>query len=360
MKVPLAKPHLPDEDLHAVTSTLQSMRWVLGPKNLEFEKQLALASGRRHAICVSSGTSALELGLWSLDIGRNDEVIVPAAGFPAAANAVLRLGGTPVPVDVNENTWCATAKTISHRWTNKTKAVVTIDQFGLLVSPKEIENLCRQENTHLIDDAACALGATLERYQGGNYGVFGTFSFHPRKVISTGEGGALVVDDDNLADRIRQLRNHGQYGRGQFARPGTNVRLPEVAAAMGIGQVRRLQTYITKRQAVAATYHSDLKDLEQDGKIAWQKPSSSHAYQTFGLVLDKKFCRDKVIQSLAENGIEAGIATYSLGRLPNILPPAPYPIADSLHDHGIALPMYFEITQKQVEYVCFQLRKVLA
>lgn len=358
-RIPLARPALGDPELAAAERVLRSGRLVLGPEIERFEQALAARTGRAHAIAVGSGTTALELALWALGIGAGDRVLVPSFGFPAAANAAARLGAEVVPVDVDPDTWAMHPEAARAACAGA-RALVAIDPFGLVADPAPLEALCAEHGLSLVDDAACALGATSAGGAvGGGYGVAATLSFHPRKLITTGEGGAILCDDEALAGRLRRLRNQGQSGRGVFPEPGTNARLAEIAAAIGTAQLARLDAMIAERRLLVEGYRRRLAPLAAGGRISWQdEPTGAmHTYQTFAVVLHDHLERDAVIRALDAAGIESGPATYAVHRLEAwaelpAVRAGRFPVSDRLHDRGLALPLYVGMRTAELERVC--------
>jgi perosamine synthetase len=364
-RIPLARPALGDAEINAVERALRSGRLVLGPENLRFEAALAERAGRAHGICVSSGTTALELALWALDIGPGDEVLIPSFGFAAAANAVVRLGATPVAVDVEPTGWTLDVEAAAATVGERTRCVVAIDQLGLVTEAAPISELTRARALHLIDDAACGFGGCdSSGVPGGGYGVLATLSFHPRKVITTGEGGAILTDDSELARVIRELRNQGQRGRGRFARPGTNARLAEASAAMGAAQMSRLDAMLAERRMLIEGYIERLSGLLESERLSIQAvpDGAAHAYQTFAVLLAEGVDRDAVVAALDDADIEAGPATYAFHRLEPFSAAArgPLPVADALHERSLALPLYIGMRSAELDRVGAALTEVLA
>jgi perosamine synthetase len=345
-RIPLARPALGDAEIAAAERVMRSGRLVLGPEVERFEEALAARCRRRHAVAVSSGTAALELALWVLGIGAGDEVVVPAFGFPAAANAVRARGATAVPVDVDEAGWNLDPESVRGALGQRSRAIVSIDQFGLVAEPDPLAELAARNGLDLIDDAACALGGTSAGgVPGGGYGVIATLSFHPRKLVTTGEGGAVLTDDGGLAGELRRLRNHGQSAPGRFERLGTNARLSELAAAIGRVQLERLDAALAERRLLADGYRRRLAPLAEAGRISLQDPPAGamHAYQTFATRLAPDLDRDAVRAALDAAGIESGPATYAFHRLAShagIARPVSLARADALHDRALALPLY--------------------
>jgi len=358
-EIPLARPLLGSAEINAAERVLRSGRLVIGPENARFEQELAERTGRAHAVAVTSGTTALELTLWALGVGDGDEVIISAFGFPAAVNAVLRMGARPVAVDVDPGTWNTTPDGITAARTDKTKAVVSIDQLGLTAEAAGLRQVCAQHDLLLIDDAACAFGGCdSAQVPGGGYGVAGTLSFHPRKVITTGEGGAIVTDDPELDTALRRLRNQGQAGRGVFDRIGTNARLGEINAAVGCAQLVRLDEMLAERRLLATGYRERLANVEQAGRLSWQQvpDGAMHTHQTLTVLLAEGVRRDAVCAQLTDAGIESGPATYAFTRLDSFASVVDaaksYPVADALHERLLALPLYCGMRSAELDRVC--------
>lgn len=378
-RIPLARPAVGDIEHAAVARVLESGRLVLGPENLRFEATLAAAAGRRHAVCVSSGTTALELSLWALGLEQANapagppEVLVPAGGFPAAAHAALRVGARPVLVDIAPGTWTMDLDAARAAITPRTRALISIDTLGLVAEAAPLEALCHDAGIALIADAACSLGGrdSLGR-PGGGYGALAIYSFHPRKVITTGEGGAVLCDDDGLAGAVRTLRHLGQSAPGQFALPGTNARMPELAAALGSAQMTRLNAMLRERRLLVEGYRERLARLRAAGKLTWQEapPGAEPAHQTFAVLIaehPRLPSRDQVRAYLADAGIESQIAIYALHWLDSVRPAlaagtpgAAFPVAETVARSGLALPLYIGMRSAQLDRVCDTLAEVLA
>jgi perosamine synthetase len=372
-RIPLARPAIGAGEHEAVAAVLESGRLVLGPENQRFEAALASAAARRHAICVSSGTTALELSLWALGGaagGPGDEVLVPAGGFPAAAHAVLRMGARPVLVDIDAGDWTMDLGAARAVLTPRTRALISIDTLGVVAEAAPLEALCREAGIALIADAACSLGgADSQGRPGGGYGSLAIYSFHPRKVITTGEGGAVLCDDDGLAESVRALRHIGQTAPGRFARPGTNARLPEMAAAMGCVQMERLEAMLRERRLLCEGYRDRLAGLHRAGKLSWQEaqPGARPAHQTFAVLIADHArlpSRDQVRAYLADAGIESQVAIYAQHRLDSVRPAVPqaerFPVAEAVADRGLALPLYVGMRSAQLDRVCDTLAEVIA
>ena len=364
-RIPLAQPHVGVGEKQAVARVLDSGQFVLGQEVAAFERALAKRTKRAHGIAVSSGTVALELALWSLDIGEGDEVLVTGFGFVAAANAVARIGGIPVPVDVDRHTWNISLEDAAQAISGRTRAVISIDQFGLCAEASPLEAFAKQHGIFIIVDAACSLGGQDSAGLGaGSYGTLATMSFHPRKVITTGEGGAIICNSPLVAQRLRRLRNHGRSDTGEYIERGTNARMSEIAAAIGGVQLECVDSLLAMRRNLVASYQERLGSLVQKGLISWQIPPSGaiHSWQTFAILLEGGFDRNIVCRALVEQGIEAGPATFAFPRLAcyaNHPRTRAVPVVSLLHDRAIALPLFPQMASSDLQFVCDVLERVL-
>ncbi len=361
-KIPLARPSIGDAERSAVQRVLSGTMLTGGPELARFEGLVAEHAQRRFAIATSSGTSALELALWSLGVGQGDTVLITAFGFPAAANAVAACGATPVAIDVDERTWLMDFDLVQNAVQPSTKAIVTIDQLGAVTSSSAISALQEKTDVPVISDAACGFGGHDEEGRpAGSAGRMATFSFHPRKLITTGEGGAIVCDDEELATQLRQLRNHGQAGGGRFASIGTNARLDECSAAIGCAQLARLEPMLAERRMLVSGYKERLGALQQQGRLSWQEllDTSQHSNQSFSVLLDESRDRDATVVALQERGIGCGAATYSFAEI-GVHPNAGRaPIAKALHERSLSLPLYIGMRSAELGRVCDALGEVL-
>jgi perosamine synthetase len=375
--IPLTDPGLGDEEVAAVARVLRSGRLVQGAEVARLEAGLAARCGRRHAVAVSNGTVAIELLLRAVGVGPGDEVLVPDLTWPSPAHAVLAVGARPVLVDVDARTWNATASTCARALEGRAatergaggpvRAVLAIDQFG---TPADVAELATAlPDALLLEDAACAIGSV--RADGSPAGsapsLGATLSFHPRKVLTTGEGGAVLVDDDALAERLRMLRNHGQRAPGDFAAPSTNARLSELQAAIGGAQLARLDALLSARRAHAAAIRDGIgaalaaAGLAPEASVAFQEalPGAAPNEQTLGMRLPEGTtaeARDRFVARCRERGVEVGRLSYALHRLRALAPLAPggdaaFPVAAALADAGVALPLYPALTPQAREAV---------
>ena len=347
----LARPDLGEAELAAVAEVLESGQLTMGPQVAAFEHAVAEAVGTADAVAVSTGTAALHLALLALGIGPGDEVIVPAYTFPATANAVELCGGRAVLVDVDPETFLAQAEHVAAAVTPRTRAVLAVHLFGRPVAWEELQTAVPQE-VALLEDAAGALGA---RYRGtpcGALGLLACLSFHPRKVVTTGEGGAVTTDEAELAAAVRRLRNHGITigDRVDIAAPGFNYRLPDVLCALGIPQLERLESLLQARERVAGWYTERLAHLVATPSA---DEGDRHGWQAYVVAVDR---RDEALAGLRSQGIEAQIGTYAVNQLSAYRDRGSFPGADSAFERALALPFATSMTEDDVDRVCTALQ----
>lgn len=345
----LARPDVGEAELAAVAEVLASGQLTMGPQVEAFESALARAVGTAEAVAVSSGTAAIHLALLALGIGPGDEVIVPAYTFPATANAVELCGARAVLVDVDPETFLVRPELVAGAVTPRTRAVLVVHLFGRPAAWEELQTAVPQEVV-LVEDAAGALGA---RYRGtacGALGLLGCLSFHPRKIVTTGEGGAVTTDEAGLAAAVRRLRHHGiPTGLpGQpvdIVAPGFNYRLPDVLCALGIPQLERLESLLEARERVAGWYTERLEHLVG---VPSADEGDRHGWQAYVVTLDR---RDEALAGLRAEGIEAQIGTYAVHRLSAYRDRGSFPGADATFERALALPFATTTTEEEVDRV---------
>jgi perosamine synthetase len=323
---------------------------TMGAKVAELEDELARACEVDHAIAVSSGTAAIHLAVLALGIGPGDEVIVPAYTFPATANVVVLAGARPVLVDVDPDTFNLDPARIAV--TPRTKAIMPVHLFG---RPARLEDL---PDAAVIEDAAGALGARRRGRACGGLGAAGCLSFHPRKIVTTGEGGAVTTDDAELAERVRSLRHHGWSPSDAYddmPAGAFNYRLSDILCAVGIPQVRRLEELLAARERVAAGYAERLAGLPLTLPAADE--GDRHGWQAYVIQLDR---RDEAMAALRAQGIQCQIGTYALHRLSAYRDQGSFPGADACFDRALALPFHTRLTDAELDRVADALDTVVS
>lgn len=343
----LARPDVGEAEIAAVTEVLASGNLTMGAKVGELERALAQAVGTADAVVCSSGTAALHLALLALGIGAGDEVVVPAYTFPATANAVELCGARAVLADVDPGTFVVRPELVAAAVTPRTRAVLAVHLFGRPVDWEEIQTAVPAD-VALVEDAAGALGARYRGVPCGALGVMGCLSFHPRKIVTTGEGGAVTTDEAELAAAIRRLRHHG-IAAGPVAditEPGLNYRLSDVLCALGLPQVARLERLLAARERVAGWYEERLAHLVRTPSVA---EGDRHGWQAYVVSLDR---RDDALTALRAGGIEVQIGTYAVNLLSAYRDRGPYPGAEAAFAHALALPLSSTTTEAEVDRVC--------
>jgi perosamine synthetase len=348
----LAWPDVGPDELAAVAGVLDSGFLTMGPKVDEFERGLAAACGTADAVAVSSGTAALHLAVAALGIGEGDEVVVPAYTFPSTANAVVLTGATPVLVDVDPQTMNVDASAVYDAVTDRTRAIIAVHLFGRPLDWEALQSAVPPE-VALIEDAAGALGARWRGMPCGGLGVLGCLSFHPRKVVTTAEGGAVTTSDPALAAAVRRLRHHGiDVGEGSdIVQPSTNYRLSDLHCAIGITQLARLGELLNERRRVAEAYTERLQGVVETPAA---DDGDEHGWQAYVVQVPG---RDEVLAALRAQGIEAQIGTYALHRLSAYRSQGRFPCADACFERALALPLHSRLTDDDIDTVAQALDK---
>jgi dTDP-4-amino-4,6-dideoxygalactose transaminase len=350
VKIRLAKPDVGAPELAALVEVFSSGQLTMGPKVAEFERLLAGATGCAEAVAVSSGTAALHLGVLALGIGPGDEVLVPAYTFPATANVVVFAGATPVLVDVDPVTMNIDPELARAAVTPRTKAILAVHLFG---RPARVEEL---PELPLLEDGGGARGARGGARPCGSLGELACFSFHPRKIVTTGEGGAVSTDNPQIADSVRQLRHHGWQPPGYADMPvaGLNYRIADINCAIGIPQLERLEELLATRERLARGYADRLADLPV--VLPQVDDGDRHGWQAYVVQVDR---RDEVMAALRAEDIECQIGTYSLPLLSAYRHQSEFAGARHAFERALALPLHSELTDGELDRVADALRRVL-
>jgi len=365
--IKLAKPYILERAIDKATEVIRSGNLVQGKYVEEFENALCNYLNVKNAVVVSSGTAALHLALLVLDIKKGDEVIVPAFTFPATANVVEIVGAKPIFVDINLSDFCIDTSKIEEKITSRTKAIIPVHEFGQAAKMDDIMNIARKYNLKIVEDAACALGAEFENKKVGTFGELGCFSFHPRKAITTGEGGVIVTNNDKLAEKLKILRNHGisyKDGKVDFIAAGLNYRMTDFQAALGLIQLAEIDNIIEQRIRIANLYDDKLSSNNKI-KIPFKYKNRKAIYQTYHIIISDKINRDKLIKKLKENGIETNLGAQALPCLTYYknkynLRKNDFPNALKAYKKGLALPIGEHVKVKVVSLVCENLANILS
>lgn len=367
MKVQLAKPDINEEDINEVVDVLRSGILSIGPKIEEFEKSIAEYVGSKYAIAVNSGTSALNLIIKSLSIGKDDEVITTPFSFVASTNCFLMEGAKPVFVDINPKTFNMDISKIEEKITSKTKAILAVDVFGQPMDMVELRKIVDKYNLYLIEDSCEALGSEYNGIKAGSIGDAGAFAFYPNKQMTTGEGGVIVTNREDIKLMCESLRSQGRAITGfwlHHERLGYNYRMSEINAALGVTQLKRLNTMIEKRLKVANLYNEAFKDVKGITVPYIDSNVSKMSYFVYVVQIDKDIDRDKVMDYLKKNGVGCRPYFTPIHVQPYMkeifgYDEETYPIAADIGRRSIALPFYNDLTENGICYVVEKLKEAV-
>lgn len=368
-RIPISLPCTGPEELEAVRGPLESGWLTQGPRVAEFETAFAARHGVESALAVTSCTTGLHLILAALGVGPGDEVIVPAFTWVASANVVRHCGATPVLADVDPATCNLRPDEVARRLTPRTRAVVAVHLFGLCSDMDALA--AAAPGVPLIEDAACAAGASYKGRPAGSLGLAAAFSFHPRKIITTGEGGMVTTQDPALARRMESLRNHGAavseeerhggprpYLLPEFREFGFNYRMTDLQGAVGLAQLAKLDSLVAQRRDMAAQYAAALAD------IPWLRTPAppdwaGHSYQAYVCVVDEARAprpRNALMEQLLRRGVGTRPGTHAVHMLAAYgqaygLRPEDFPAARDLDRYSMAIPLHNRMDREDLEYV---------
>ena len=364
--IPVIRPWLGEEEAAAAAAAVASGWVAQGPRVAEFEAAFAAAVGTGHGVAVSSCTAGLHLAMVVAGVGPGDEVIVPSLSFIATANAVRYVGARPVFADVEPATQNLTTETVEPCITGRTRAVILVDQAGVPADLDSMTALCAPRGIAVIEDAACAAGSQYRGRSAGAGAWLAAFSFHPRKLITTGEGGMLVTPDGELAARLRRLREHGMTVSAaerhhrrqpvveQYAEVGFNYRMTDVQAAIGLVQLAKLGQMVARRRDLAHRYQTLLSAVP--GLLTAQDPPYGETnYQSFWILLPAEalVSRDELLQT-ARRCWHIRTARHH-GRSPGAcvrgIRPYPLPVTELLTTRSLILPLFHQMTESQQDLV---------
>ncbi len=360
-EIRIAQPETGDEELEALRDLLRDGWLGQGPRVSAFECAFAARHGVLYGVATTSGTTALHVILAALGIGPGDEVIVPAFTWVSTANAVLFCGATPVLADVDPRTFNIDPAEVAKKLTPATRAVIPVHLFGLCADVDAVANAA--PGIPLVEDAACAAGALYRGRHAGSLGAAAMFSFHPRKVLTTGEGGMITTADQELSERMARLRNHSGP---TFNLLGYNYRMTDLQAAIGLVQLTKLDRYIQERARAAELYSQELASLSWL-RLPETPPDRQHSWQSFVCMVDEEAAglrRDDIIERLAGKGIEARRGTHAVHRLGLYRDryryrSDDYPVARDCERLSLALPLHNRMTGHDYEFVIEALRTLV-
>lgn len=353
--IPLASPDIRDEDIDKVVDVLRSGMLVQGAQVAAFEQSVAAYLGAPNVLAASNGTATLHLALVAAGIGSGDEVIVPSLSYIATANVVELVGARPVFIDIDIQTFCIDVAKIEAAITPATKAIMPVHEFGLMADISAIIGIAQKYGLMVIEDAACALGASDAGVLAGTAGDFGSFSLHPRKSITSGEGGLLVCKDRGHAEKVSIFRNHGlsvSDGQMAFTEAGYNYRLTDIQAALAHSQFGRFEEILAKKQRLAEVYLEHIKHgavtlpVCPDGKV--------HTWQSFHVLLDESVDRDELIRKLRSAGVGTNLGAQCMPdqdfyiRKYGLDVSQWFPNGLRAYKQGLVLPLYEKLTENDI------------
>jgi dTDP-4-amino-4,6-dideoxygalactose transaminase len=364
--IPVMRPWLGAEEATAVEEVMASGWVAQGPRVAAFERALSAKVGAPYAVAMSSCTGALHLSLVALALGPGDEVVVPSLSFIATANVVRYVGATPVFADVDEHTQNLSAATVAPVLTSRTRAIILVHQGGVPADIDAVRRLCEPRGIEVVEDAACALGSTYRDKPIGSHSPLVAFSFHPRKVITTGEGGMLVTSNADFTRRIYRLRDHGVNINAadrhaslepvleEFPETGFNYRMSDIQAAVGLVQLTRLDRIVARRRELAHRYQQRLADVPRLRAVADPSYGKTN-FQTFWIVLGNDFplTRNDLLRKLMSSGISArrGFMASHLEPAYSDICHGDLAVTERLTRQSIILPLFHELTEDQQDKV---------
>ena len=374
--IPISLPHTGEEEWLATKEPIMSGWLTAGPKVREFEEIFAKRHGVKHAMAVTSATTALHLALVALNIQADDEVIVPAFTWISTANVVIYCGAKVVFVDVDRTTFNIDVNDLKKKITSKTKAIIPVHLFGLCADMDAVKQVAG--NIPLVEDGACAAGAGYKGNAAGSLGTIGCFSFHPRKSVTTGEGGMITTNDDKLAEVISSLRNHGasiseeqrHHGAKPYILPdfnmlGYNYRMTDLQASVGIVQLKKLDQFIDERAKWAKYYDNELRE------ISWLKTplvnsDYKHGWQSYVVYIDESkspISRNDIMEKLQHMGVSTRPGTHAPHMLKYYadkysIDPNDFPGARDCNNYSMSIPLFNKMTKEDYEYVVYCLKSI--
>ena len=365
MRIPVSEPSIGNEEVASVKAAVES-GWVssIGEYIHLFEEGFAAYCGTKYGIATSSGTAALHLALVALGISAGDEVLIPSLTFIATANTVTFTGAIPICVDSHPEYWCFDPERIKSKISARTKAIIPVHLYGHPCNMEPIMEVARAHHLFVIEDAAEAHGAEYHGKRVGSFGEISCFSFFGNKIITTGEGGMCLTNDEGLARKMRILRDHGTtLGKPYWHDVvGFNYRMTNLQAALGVAQLGKIGQFIEMKRRVAKWYKDSLGELSSREVVQLppEMPWARSVYWMYSILLNDGFglSRDELIGKLKEKGIETRPFFYPVHFMPMYQTTEKFPVAEELSRRGISLPSSVNLTAEQVKYITEIIRGV--
>jgi len=374
--IPIAKPYLTADEAQSAYDTILTGWVTQGPGVEEFEDKFCEYTGAKYAAAISNCTTALHIAMIIAGIGKDDEVICPSMSYIATANCIKYVGAKPVFAEIDPDNYNIDIKHVKKLITDKTKAVIIVHQIGMPADIDEFKKLCDEHNLKLIEDAACAAGSSYKGKKIGSHSDIVCFSFHPRKVITTGEGGMITTSNPDYIKRIKLLRQHGmsvndrvrhESGKLLFEdhlELGYNYRMTDIQAAIGIRQLEKLDWIINERRKIALRYIQELKDIECI-KLPVEKEGYFSNYQSFSIYLkeDCQVGRDELMQKLLDAGISTrrGVTTsHRETAYKSEYKDLHLPVSEEAANKSIMIPLYIPMRDEDIEHVISKIREFIA
>lgn len=373
--IPVAKPYFTEDEEHAAVQVLRSGWVVQGPRVMEFEKRVAELVGAQFALATSNCTTALHLSLLALGIGKGDEVLVPSFSFIATANSVLHAGATPVFVDIDPRTYNIDPNLLEEKITPRTRAIMPVHQIGLAADIDAIHAVARKHNLTVIEDAATIIGGEYKGKKIGAHSPAVCFSFHPRKAITTGEGGMVTMNDPNVAHKVEMLRSHGanvsDYARHgankvvieEYPVLGYNFRLTDLQGAIGVEQMKKLDWILARRAEIGRRFNQSFADIDFI-ETPYEPPYAKHTFQSYCIRLAQNSPkpRDQVMAEMQAAGVATRRGVMAAHLEPfyvNTYGRVSLPVTEQATRNTMVLPIYAQMTEEEIETVIRTLRQVL-
>jgi len=373
--IPIAKPYLTTEEAQAAYDTILTGWITQGPRVADFEEKFASYTGAKYAVAVSNCTTALHLSMIVAGIGEGDEVICPSLSYIATANCIRYVNAVPVFAEVDPVTYNLDIHDVIKRITPKTKAILLVHQIGMPADIDAFQKLCDARGLKLIEDAACAAGSAYKDKKIGSHSELVCFSFHPRKVISTGDGGMITTSRKDFYERLKLLRQHGMAVNDRVRHEsktvmitdhlelGYNYRMTDVQAAIGIKQLEKLDWVVSERRKIAQYYHEALRHIDVI-RLPLEEPGYFSNYQSYSVYLkpECKINRDELMQKMLEQGIatRSGIMTsHRETAYRQYVNGLSLPVSEEACDRSIIIPLYVPMTQEEMELVVHVLKQYL-